>query len=609
MKKQEEEKKEKRQKKERKESTFSKLMYYAGSHRYLAYGACVLAALSALIALIPFYDVWRIIKEALEVRPNYGEAVHIRAYAWQAVGFALLSMLLYFAGLLCSHKAAFRVQARMRAVMMEHIMKLPIGYVESEGTGKIRKIVADSSAATETYLAHNLPDKVVSAVTPVGLLALMAIFDWRLGLISLIPAVIAFLLMGSMMMGTKLAADMKEYQNALEAMSAEAVEYIRGIPVVKTFGQTVFSFKRFKKAIDAYEKWTISYTKSMMMPMVGFTTAANGIFAVLILAAYAFTGHGVTDTFVLNLLFYIIITSTITVTLMKIAYAGESQMMVEDALRRMDEILHAQILPETEMFVQPVDASVEVDHAVFAYAGAKQNAVDGINLTVKAGEHIALVGPSGGGKTTLASLIARFWDAQGGEIRIGGVNIRGIGSKALMEQISYVFQDSRLLKMSILENVRMGRPDATDEEVMAALQKAQCMDIIEKFPEGIHTVIGSKGIYVSGGESQRLAIARAFLKNAPILILDEATAFADPDNERRMQQAFENLSKDKTVIMIAHRLSTVTNADCIYVLAEGKVAECGTHAQLLEKDGLYRHMWREYNKSVNWNVGKAGVSA
>lgn len=592
----------------KKKSAFSTLMYYAGSHKYLIYASCILAALSALIALIPFYDVWRIMKEVLEVRPDFNAAVYIKSYGWQAVGFALLSMVIYIAGLMCSHKAAFRVQATMRTVMMEYIMKLPLGYVESQGTGKIRKIVADSSAATETYLAHNLPDKAVSMATPVGLLIMMAVFDWRLGLISLIPALIAFLLMGTLMMGPKLAKDMKEYQNALEAMSSEAVEYIRGIPVVKTFGQTVFSFKRFKKAIDEYEKWTISYTKSMMKPMVGFTTASNGIFAVLIIAAYVFTGHGVTDIFILNLFFYIIITSILTVTLMKIAYAGESQMIVEDALNRMDEILNVKTLPEAEVTKQPKDAAVSVENVTFAYDDAKRNAIDGISLQAKVGEHIALVGPSGGGKTTLAALIARFWDVKSGAIKIGGVDVKEIGSKELMNQISYVFQDSKLLKMSILENVRMGRPEATDEEVIQALKDAQCMDIIEKFPEGIHTMIGSKGVYVSGGESQRLAIARAFLKNAPILILDEATAFADPDNERLVQTAFEKLSKDKTVIMIAHRLSTVTNADCIYVLAEGKVAESGTHEQLLEKDSIYKHMWGEYNKSVNWQVGKAGVS-
>ena len=593
--------------KEKKKSTMTVLMHYAGDHKYFTYASAVLASVSALIALIPFYDVWRIIKEILEVRPDFSKAVNISSYGRQAVGFALLSMVFYIAALMCSHKAAFRVQANMRISMMQHIMKLPLGYVEAEGTGKIRKIVTDSSAATENFLAHNLPDKAVSYATPVGLLIMMMAFDWKLGLICLIPAVIAFALMGTLMMGPKMAEDMKQYQNALETMSAEAVEYVRGVPVVKTFGQTVFTFKRFKNAIDEYEKWTLGYTKNMMLPMVCFTTAANAIFAAIIIAAFVFTGNGVTDEFVLNLFFYVLITSVLTVTLMKVAYAGESQMIVNDALNRVYGILETEPLSESKKNEQPKDSSIELSDVTFAYAGAKNNAIDGISMSVRSGEHIALVGPSGGGKTTLASLIARFWDVKSGSIKIGGTDVRNVSSDELMNYVSYVFQDSRLLKMSIMDNIRMGRPGASDEEVMQALRDAQCMDIIEKFPDGVNTMIGSKGIYVSGGECQRLSIARAFLKNAPVLILDEATAFADPDNEVLVQQAFEKLSKDKTVIMIAHRLSTVTNADCIYVLSDGKIAESGTHSELISENGIYSHMWNEYNKSVNWQVGKAGV--
>lgn len=594
--------------KEKKQSALSRLMDIAGNHKYLSYLSCVLAAVSAWIALIPFYDVFCIIKEILEIRPDFDRAVHITSYGWQAVGFALLSMVFYIAALMCSHKAAFRVQANLRIKMMEHIMKLPLGYVEAEGTGKIRKIVTDSTAATETYLAHNLPDKAVSYATPVGLLAMMLVFDWRLGLISLIPAVLAFVLMGTLMMGPKMAEDMKQYQNALETMSSEAVEYVRGIPVVKTFGQTVFSFKRFKSVIDDYEKWTLDYTKSMMKPMIAFTTAANGIFAALIPAAYAFAGKGVTDTLILNIIFYVLITSILTVTLMKIAYAGESQMIVEDALKRMDDILDVAPLAEAGKKEVPKDASVELKNVAFAYDDTKGNAIDGISLNIRDGEHIALVGPSGGGKTTLASLIARFWDVKSGAVKIGGVDVKNIDSKELMNHVSYVFQDSKLLKTSILENVRMGRPDASEQEVLQALKEAQCMDILEKFPDGVNTVIGSKGIYVSGGEAQRLAIARAFLKNAPVLILDEATAFADPDNEVLVQKAFENLSRNKTVIMIAHRLSTITGADRIYVLKDGKIAEEGTHEELTKQNGIYTHMWKEYNQSVNWKVGRRGES-
>lgn len=590
--------------KEKKESTLSKLMHFAGNHKYYVYASCILAAISAFIALVPFYDMWRILKEVLEVRPNFNEAIHIKSYGWHAVLFALLAMVFYIAALMCSHKAAFRVQATMRTKMMEHIMKLSLGYVESQGSGKIRKIVMESSAATETFLAHNVPDKVVSKATPIGLLIMMAIFDWRLGLMSLIPAIIAFVLMFTAMMGPKMAEDMKQYQNALETMSSEAVEYVRGVPVVKTFGQTIFSFKRFKEAIDEYEKWTLDYTKSMMKPMVCFTTFANGIFAALIIAAYLFAGNQITDQFILNLFFYILITSILTTTLMKVAYAGESQMLVEDALNRMDSIMKVQPLPESKQTQIPSDASIDIENISFTYQDASTKAIDNLSMHIKSGEHVALVGPSGCGKTTVASLISRFWDVSEGNIKIGHVDVKNIEQKELMNQVSYVFQDSHLLKMSILENIRMSRPEASDEEVIQALKDAQCQDIIDKFPDGVHTVIGSKGVYVSGGESQRLSIARAFLKNAPILILDEATAFADPDNEVLVQKAFEKLSKNKTVVMIAHRLSTITNADCIYVLGNGHIVESGKHEELLETKGVYAHMWHQYNQSVKWKVQK-----
>lgn len=590
--------------KEKQESLLKQLFVFAGKYRYFSILSVVLAAASAFLALVPFVDIWKIMQEVIRAGAESGQAQGIAATGWHAVGFSILSMLVYIAALMCSHLAAFRVQAQMRSRIMEHIMTLPLGYIESEGSGKIRKIVSESSAATETYLAHNLPDKAVSVATPVGLLVLMAVFDWRLGLICLIPAVIGFAFMCSMM-GKNMAQSMKEYQNSLETMSSEAVEYVRGIPVVKTFGQTVFSFRRFKNAIDAYEKWTLDYTKKMMKPMVGFTTAVNSVFAFIILAAYLLGGKEIPQTLGLNLLFYIVITPILTVTLMKLAYAGEAQLQVKDALQRMQELMDRQPLPEPEKGKIPKNNSLSLEKVSFAYEGAGKNAIDNISFQVKPGEHIAFVGPSGGGKTTLASLIARFWDVKEGSIRIGGVDVREIESSQLMQQISYVFQDSKLLKMSILDNVRIGKPQASEEEVLKALQAAQCMDIIEKLPEGIHTMIGSKGIYVSGGEAQRISIARAFLKNAPILILDEATAFADPDNEQKVQTAFENLSKGKTVIMIAHRLSTITNADCIYVLKDGAVAEAGSHEELLEKAGIYAGMWKEYNQSVNWKVGSA----
>ena len=583
----------------KKKSSLSRLFEYAGNYKYLTVLSWILSAVSAWIALVPFYYIWRIIKEVLAVAPDYSQAQNLKGYGWAAVGFALLSMIIYVGSLMCSHVAAFHVQAEMRSQMMHHIVTLPMGFMDSEGSGKIRKIVNESSAATETYLAHQLPDQTGAYATPVGLLVLLLVFDWRLGLLSLIPVVAAFLIMGSMT-GEKMQKKMKEYQNALEEMSSEAVEYVRGIPVVKTFGQSVFSFKRFQTSIKNYEKWTISYTKDLRMPMVLYTTIINAVFSVLIATAFFFTAS---DAYLLNLLFYIIITPIITVTLNKIMFSSENQMIVADALERIDGILDRQPLPETKDGRAMKDSSVTFENVFFRYENASRDALHQISLQIKDGEHVAFVGLSGGGKTTLASLAARFFDTTEGTVRIGGVDVRDIPSEKLMEKVSFVFQDSKLLKMSIYDNVRMGKKDATREEVLQALRDAQCEDIIAKMPNGIDTVIGSKGTYVSGGEAQRLSIARAMLKAAPILILDEATAFADPDNEAKVQAAFSRLSEGKTVIMIAHRLSSVVDADRICVLKDGEIREMGPHKDLVANGGIYAHMWEAYNQSVCWKVG------
>lgn len=483
----------------KKQSNLSKLFNYAGKYKYLTMTSWVLSAVSALVALLPFVFIWRIIKEVLDVAPNYSEAQHLSYYGWMAVLFAVLSMLIYIGGLLCSHLAAFRVQTNIRSQAMHHIVTLPLGFMDGVGSGKMRKTVNESSAATETYLAHQLPDKAGALATPVGLLVMLLAFDWRLGLLSLVPIVIAFLIM-SAMTGKKMAEKMKQYQNSLDQMSNEAVEYVRGIPVVKTFGQSVFSFKRFKASIDNYQKWVISYTKDLRLPMTFYTTIINAVFAVLIAAALFFTADGVTNEFLLNLLFYIIITPIITVTLNKIMYSSENEMIVKDALERIDSIMTMQPLSEDNFPLHPADNSITLENVSFKYRDAVQNALNGVNLEVKSGEHIAFVGPSGGGKTTLASVIARFWDVTDGAVKIGGVNVKNIGKEELMNTVSFVFQDSKLLKMSILENVRMAKPSATDEEVIKALHDAQCDDIIGIMPKGIHTIIGAKGVYLSGGE-------------------------------------------------------------------------------------------------------------
>ena len=586
----------------KKQSALTRLFEYAGNYKYFTMLSRILSVISTWIALVPFYYIWRIMKEVLDVAPAYDQAKGITSLGWSAVGFALLSMIIYIVALMCSHIAAFRIQANMRSAMMHKIVNLPLGFMDQDGSGKIRKIVQESSEATETYLAHQLPDRAGAIATPIGLLVLLVVFDWRLGLLSLVPVVTAFLIMSSMT-GKNMEIKMKEYQNSLEEMSSEAVEYIRGIPVVKTFGQSVFSFKRFRKAIDNYEKWVISYTKDMRLPMVGYTTTINAVFAILIAAAFWLSKGTDDKTFLLNLLFYIIITPIITVTLNKIMYSSENKMLVEDALKRVDGILEREPLEQAKELKTPKDASIVFENVSFRYKDGITDALHGVNLKIEPGEHVAFVGPSGGGKTTLASLIARFFDVTEGKLVVGGGNVKEIADEKLMETVSFVFQDSKLLKMSIYDNIRMGKKDATKEQVLHALKEAQCMDIIEKMPQGIDTVIGTRGTYVSGGEAQRLSIARAMLKDAPILILDEATAFADPDNEVKVQEAFSRLSKGKTVIMVAHRLSSVTNADRICVLKDGEIVETGNHESLTKQNGIYAHMWKEYNQSIRWKVG------
>lgn len=588
----------------KKRSDFSRLMGYAGNYRYFTYASWVLSAVSALVALVPFVYIWKILRDVLNAAPDYAQAVNIPHYGWMAVLFAVLSYLIYIAALLCSHLSAFRVATNLRLAVSEHLAVLPLGFAENFGSGKLRKIIHESTGAAETYLAHQLPDQYNAIATPVGLLVLLLAFDWRLGLLSLAPVVLAFLIMTTMT-GKRMAEKMRQYGNALEAMSNEAVEYVRGIPVVKTFGQSVFSFKKFKATIDEYEKWVIAYTKELRMPMMLYTAAINGVFAFLIVGGLLFTTHGVTPEFLLNLLFYIIITPVISLTLTRMMYMSESKMVVADALARIDSVLEAAPMQVQAVPQHPKDSSVTLQDVHFSYDG-KTEVIKGVSLDIQPGQMVAFVGPSGGGKSTLANLVCRFFDVQSGSVRVGEADVRDIPKEELMDTISFVFQNSRLLKGSILDNVRLSRPQATEAEVLAALKAAQCMDIVEKFPAGIHTVIGTKGVYLSGGEQQRIAIARAMLKNAPILILDEATAFADPDNEAKVQAAFAQLAKGKTVLMIAHRLSTVANADCIYVVRDGQIAESGTKDALCAQNGLFARMWQEYQASVQWKVAKEG---
>ena len=587
----------------KKQSNLSRLLDYAGTYRILTYLSWVLAAAGALLALVPFGYIWRILREVIEVAPQYENAVHVTQYGWMAVAFAVVAVLTYIAGLMCSHLAAFRIATNLRLAMVKHIATLPLGAIEQFGSGKLRRTISETAGSAETYLAHQLPDQAKAMATIAGLLTLLLAFDWRLGLLSLVPVALAFAVMTSMT-GKKMQEQMTQYQNALADMSGEAVEYVRGIPVVKTFGQTVFSFKKFKGTIDNYERWVIAYTKQLRWPMTFYTLAVNSVFVFLIAGAFLFASGGTDGGALLNLLFYIIITPVISMTLTKLMFMSENGMIVQDAITRIDRVLESPSLSCSNAPKHPKDSSVALEHVTFSYDGVK-NALEDISLSIGTGQTVAFVGPSGGGKSTLAALIARFFDPQSGKISIGGANVKDIDKSELMDTVSFVFQNSRLIKGSILDNVRMGKPNATDGEVLAALSAAQCMDIIEKFPDGVHTVIGSQGVYLSGGETQRLAIARAMLKNAPVLILDEATAFADPDNETKVQMAFNALAKGRTVIMIAHRLSTVVNADRIYVLKEGRLAESGSFAELSgQADSLFGTMWRDYQQSVQWKVAK-----
>ncbi len=589
---------------QKKQSVLQPLLAYAGNRKWLIYLAMGITALGQFLALAPFVCIWLILRDVITVAPNYSEATNLTLYGWLAVGFSIAAIFVYCTGLMCSHLVAFRVASNMRKAMMQHIMTLPIGFLDSLGSGKVRKWVQQSTESTENYLAHQTPDKAGTYATIVGLAGMMFGFDWRMGLLCLATAFLALMVIASFMTGESMKQQMNEYCQALDNMSNEAVEYVRGTPVIKTFGQSVFSFKRFKESIDKYQTWVIAYTMELRIPMTFYTLLVNASFALLIAFTLIVAKGGTVDgRFLLNLLYYIIITPSLAIVLNRIMFFGENELIATGALDKVNRILAIDPLKEPDKAVIPDENEIELHDVRFRYPEAERFAVDGISMTIPPKKKIAFVGPSGGGKTTTASLIARFFDVTEGAITLGGVDIRNIPKRELMNRISFVFQDSRLLKTSILENVRLGKPTASREQVMEALHNAQCDDIIAKLPDGIDTVIGTKGTYLSGGEQQRVSIARVLLKNTPIVILDEATAFADPDNEARVQEAFSRMAQSgKTLIMVAHRLSSITGADCIYVLDNGRVSESGDHQTLVKKGGQYAAMWKQYNESIKWNI-------
>ncbi len=591
--------------KEKKQSALSVLLGYAGGFKTLTWLSLVLSALSSVLAVMPFVFLWRIIREVLETSPDFSQATGIVRNGWMAVLFAVLAWFVYVGALVCSHGGAFRTAANMKKALLRHIARLPIGFADEMGSGKVRRIVTEVTGSTETLLAHNLPDMAGAIAMPLCMLVMLFVYDWRFGIACLIPIVLSFAVM-MRMAGPAMQEDMRQYQNALERMSSEAVEYVRGVPVVKTFGQTVFSFHRFKASIDDYRDFCMHYTRMMRGSMVGYTVLINSAFVfILCLTLFLIRGGHYTTDILLNFLFYVIFTPAIATAMSKVMFMSENDMKVKDAVARMDSILSLKPLPEAEVGEEPRGVSVKFEDVTYRYAPDAPAAVSHLSLKAEPNEVVAVVGPSGSGKTTAAALVSRFFDPEEGRVLVGGVDACRIPKDVLMRHIAYVFQDNRLLKRSVADNLRIAKPDATEDEMLEALKKAQCTELIECLPQGIHTVLGTRGTYLSGGEQQRVAIARAMLKDAPVVILDEASAFADPECEAQVQLAFREMAKGRTVIMIAHRLSTVKNADRIVVLEDGRVREQGKHDELLEKNGLYAAMWTEYQKAVNWKVGEA----
>ena len=579
------------------------LLEYAGDYRSLSVIGCVLAGISAVLAVIPFICIWFAIKDVFSNLSDLSQ-IEVGKWGWLAVAFAASSMAVYFIGLMCTHIAAFRTAKNLRSVALHHLISLPLGYFTSHNSGKIRREIDDCASQTEGYLAHQLPDLTAAKVTPVAAVVLLFVFDWRLGLISLISLCISLFFMFAMM-GPSLMENMQKYQSALGDMNAHAVEYVRGIPVVKTFQQSVFSFKRFHDSIQSYKKWAVAYTVLTTKPMCGYTVCINASFAFLIPAGILLiAGVANPSAFMLDFIFYILFTPLCASAFNKILWSSDQTMRAQDAMRRIKAIINEEALKETESPQSPPNNTISFEDVSFTYQGAENPAVNHISFVVPEGKTVALVGPSGGGKSTVASLIPRFWDTEQGAVKIGGVDVRNIQSSELLKLVGFVFQDNHLFKTTLLDNIRAARPEATDDQIQAAVKAAMCQDIIDKMPNGLQTVIGTKGVYLSGGEQQRIALARAILKDAPIIVLDEATAFADPQNEHQIQKGFETLMKGKTVVMIAHRLSTVKNADKIIVLEEGEIKEQGTHNELLAKNGLYAKMWADYQSSVEWKVGK-----
>lgn len=587
---------------------FIRLLNYSGNYKYLTIVGMFLSALSAICLLVPFVYIWDVVNALLAVAPDFTKAQNLDVYAINAFTFAVLGIILNFFGLMGTHLSAFKNEKNMKDAAIKHLLKLPLGYFSNHTNGGLRKIIDYSTAKTEIFLAHQLFDLTGAIMTPIVFLILLFSFDWRLGLICLIPIILCFVFMYPMF-SKESRNSMEKYEKYLEEMNGEAVEYVRGIPVTKAFQQSIYSFKNFINAIKNYGKFSAEYSMSTHIPMTAFTVSINGFFALLIPAGILLAGSVVDVKFFANFMFYIIFTPICAVMMMKIMTVSQDWMLASCALDSIEAILNENPLVDPINPQKPKNHSIEFEGVYFDYENADgdEHILNDVNLKINENETVALVGPSGGGKTTIASLIPRFWDVNQGSIKVGDVDVRSISTKELMKNISFVFQNTTLFKDSIYNNVAIGRKGASRDDVKKALSLTQCDDIIDELPDGINTVIGSEGTYLSGGQQQRIALARAVLKDAPIIILDEATALADPENEYMIQKAISEITKDKTVIMIAHRLSSVKNVDKIYVVENGRIVEEGNHHTLIDSGGIYSRMWDEFNQSIQWKVKSEAI--
>ena len=600
----------------RRRSPIMRLLGFSGGYGKFTIVGCVLSGVNALCSIATLVCVWFVLRDLIAAAPDWSAVPGVAGYGVAALAFALAGLAIYFAALMCTHIAVFRTATNMRAAALEHLSRAPLGYFDTHATGELRRVIEGATGLTEGVLAHRFPDFVGALAAPVAYLVVMFAIDWVMGLLCLVPIIVSAACMLWMMAGggddenTSMMTFMKNYQDALDRMNKGAVEYVRGIPVVKVFQQTVRSFSTFRESIRAYREFASAYVRLCTPPQVAQLVAINGTFAMLVPAGILIARNtGDFPAFLSDFLFYVVFSALTTMMMTKVMYASQALTEAQDAVMRIERILDAPVMADADpvQAAVPADDSIEFDHVTFSYPGADAPALSDVNLRVPTGATVALVGPSGGGKTTAASLVPRFWDPCEGAVRIGGVDVRNIPLSDLMDRVAFVFQNDRLFKRSLADNIRAARPDATQSEVEAAARAAQCDDIIAKFPDGLDTVVGARGVYLSGGERQRIALARAILKDAPIVVLDEATAFADPENEALIQKALATLARGKTVLMIAHRLTTVMDADAICVLDEGRVAEQGTHAELAKAGGLYARMWDDYRTSVSWRIAGKGA--